>query len=117
MIEGSNENQDNSFIKENPFEVVDQKVQKNIINMACSPMISFVSNSKVNTFTEVPNQTEHPESPKMVDNKLKNIKLLEEFIVVGISEEIKRNLQNFPTNTNVEFRPKLTYSYPESEKS
>lgn len=113
-IEGSNERLDTSTIKENPFEVVDPKTQKSIMNMACSPMISFVSGGATSMHDALPADIQ---SPRLPDKKITSIKLLEEFIIVGISPEIKENLRNFPTHSSVEFRPKLLFSYPESEVS
>lgn len=105
---------DNSTIKENPFEVVDHKLQKSIMNVSCIPLISFVSNAPKSQ--ELGNSDLN--SPKLVNSKkISSIKLLEELIVVGLSTDIKENLRNFPTHSSVEFRPKLTFSYPESEKS
>lgn len=105
-------------MKENPFEVADNETQRNIMNLACSPMISLVAN-KSQTFNEIPNQLDKVDSPTVKEaNKQYNaMRILEELVVVGISPEIKENIRTFPTHTPVEFRPKLIYSYPESEKS
>ncbi len=107
---------ENSTIKENPFEVVDPKVQKSIMNISCNPLLSFVSNGNVAHSQELGNSD--LQSPKLTSSKkISSIRLLEELLVIGLSEDIKENLRNFPTHSPVEFRPKLTFSYPESEKS
>lgn len=106
-------------MKQNPFETEDNKNQQNIVNLACSPMLSLVA-SRPPTLLDLPNNKLYAiESPRLANSNkhFEYIRLLEELIVVGISGEIKENLRTFPTNSPIEYRPKLTFSYPESEKS
>lgn len=108
----------NSEIKDNSFEVAENETQRNIMNLACSPMISLVANKSQN-FTDMANLHKTDDSPKIKDDikHFNRLRLIEELVVVGISPEIKENIRTFPTNAPVEIRPKLLYSYSESEKS
>lgn len=128
---GSDNTINNSTIKENPFEVkpsvggavgngnnvgqfqIEQQHSEIGRKAYSETHKDGLQNQKEETFHQ--NETSREdvvEDPR----SMKEVRLVQEFIVIGLPSDIKENLKTFPSINPVELIPKLQYSFPQESR-